>query len=47
MHIYGKNPLKIFFSGLERSKILILGIPYQIDSNGDHWLTLTYIEYEK
>ena len=51
--IYGKNPLKIFFSGLERPKTLKLGMqhlglsPYQVYSNGDHWLTLTYFKYEK
>ena len=32
MPIYGKNPLQIFFLGLERQKILKLGIY----SNGDH-----------
>ena len=53
MPIYGKNLLKIFFSGLERSKILKLGMqhwglwPYQVYSNGDNWLTLTYFKYEK
>ena len=51
MPIYGKNPLKTFFSGLERPKTLKLGMqhlgPYQIYSNGDHWLTLTYFTFEK
>ena len=51
--IQGKNLLKTFFSGLERLKTLKLGMqhwvlwPYQIYSNGDHWLTLTYSKYQK
>ena len=48
MPIYGKNPLKIFFSGLERPKTLKLGMQhwglclYQIYLNGDHWLNLPW-----
>ena len=53
MFTYGKNPLKIFFSGLKRPKTLKIVMQhlglwlYQIYSNGDHWLTLTYFKYEK
>ena len=49
---YDKTPLKIFFSGLERPKTLKLGMqhwglwPYQVYSNGNHWLTVIYFKYE-
>ena len=48
MPIFGKNPLKIFFSGTIRPMVLKLGIqhqgfePYKICSNDDPGMTLTY-----
>ena len=48
MPIYGKKPLKIFFSGTKRPMTLKLGMLhwvheyYQIYSNDDAGLTLTY-----
>ena len=49
MPIYGKNPLKIFFSRTRRPMTLGLGIKhqgcraYQVCSNDDPGLTLTYL----
>ena len=51
--IYGKIPLKVFFSGLEKLNTLKLCMQrwglwsYQVYSNGDHWLTLTYFHNDK
>ena len=48
MHIYGKNPSKIF-SGTERRMTLKLGMqhwwlgPYQVCSNDDPCLILTFL----
>ena len=48
MPIYGKNPLKIFFSRTRRPTTLGLGMKhrgcgaYQVCSNDDPGLTLTY-----
>ena len=48
-HIYGKDPLKIFFSRTRRLMTLGLGMyhsscgAYQVCSNDDPRLTLTYI----
>ena len=47
--IYGKNPLKIYFSRTRRSMTLGLGMwhlgseAYQVCSNDDPRLTLTYL----
>ena len=47
--IYGKNPLKIFFSRTRRLMTLGLGMQhlgcwaYQVCSNNDPRLTLTYV----
>ena len=49
MPIYGKNPLKIFFSRTRRPVTLGLGMQhwgcgaYQVCSNDDPKLTLTYL----
>ena len=49
MPIYGKNPLKIFFSRTRRLMTLGLGLKhfgcliYQVCSNDDPRLTLTYL----
>ena len=49
MPIYGKNPLKIFFSRTRRPMTLGLGMKhrgcgaYQVCSNNDPGLTLTYL----
>ena len=49
MPIYGKNPLKIFFSRTRRPMTLGLGMlhrgcgAYQVCSNNDPRLTLTYL----
>ena len=49
MPIYGKNPLKIFFSRTIRPMTLGLGMKhlpcgaYQVCSNDDPGLTLTYL----
>ena len=49
MPIYGKNPLKIFFSRTRKPMTLGLGIwhwgcwAYQVCSNNDPRLTLTYL----
>ena len=49
MPIYGKNPLKIFFSRTRRPMTLGLGMKhqecgaYQVCSNDDPGLTLTYL----
>ena len=49
MPIYGKNPLKIFFSRTRRLMTLGLGMThfgcwaYQVCSNDDPRLTLTYL----
>ena len=49
MPIYGKNPLKVFFSRTRRGMTLGLGMlhwgceAYQVCSNDDPKLTLTYL----
>ena len=49
MPIYGKNPLKIFVSRTRRPMTLGLGMKhqgcgaYQVCSNDDPWLTMTYL----
>ena len=48
MPIYGKKPLKIFFSGTKRQMTLKLGMQhrvleyYQVYSSDVPWLSLTY-----
>ena len=48
MSIYGKNPLKIFFSGTKRPMTLKVGMQhwvrvyYQVCASDDPGLTLTY-----
>ena len=48
-----KTLWKFFFLRLERLKTLKLGMqnwelwPYQVYSNGDHWLTLNFFKYKK
>ena len=42
--IYGKNPLKIFFSRTRRRMTLGLGMAFQVCSNDGPRLTLTYLK---
>ena len=47
MPTYGKNLLKIFFSGFETWYAALGNLALPNYLNGDHWLTLTYFKYEK